>query len=252
MINLKRWFLKPAPIDGKNTIIGRHQILKIKPFICKQVQTLSNNIPPAKTSFDEYVSDPNNPVPYTNGVYASRNNEYLVEDQRFAAKRKDVLVFQTEVLREDLTVTGRLQANLFVSISGSDADLIVKLIDVLPDDEPNPSPNPRNFAMGGFFRMVRAEVFRGKFRESYENPKPFTPGKIERISFPLNEIAHTFKKGHRIMVQIQSSWFPIVDRNPQKFMSIPKASEKDFQKATIRIYHDAADSSNIVLPVINE
>jgi putative CocE/NonD family hydrolase len=174
----------------------------------------------------------------------------MVEDQRFAANRKDVLVFRTEVLSEDLTVTGRLQANLFVSITGSDADFIVKLIDVLPDEEPNPSPNPRNFSMGGFFRMVRAEVFRGKFRESYENPKPFTPGKIERISFPLNEIAHTFKKGHRIMVQIQSSWFPIVDRNPQKFMSIPKASEKDFQKATIRIYHDAADASNIVMPTI--
>ena len=221
-----------------------------QPLYLQAGSTLSNNIPSAKTSFDEYVSDPNNPVPYTNGVYASRNNEYLVEDQRFAALRKDVLIFQTDVLTKDLTVTGRIQANLFVSISGTDADFIVKLVDLLPENEPNPSPNPRNFVMGGFQRMVRAEVFRGKFRESYENPKPFTPGKIERISFSLNDVAHTFKKGDRIMVQIQSSWFPIVDRNPQKFMSIPKANAKDFQKATIRIYHDATNASNIVIPVI--
>jgi putative CocE/NonD family hydrolase len=174
----------------------------------------------------------------------------VVEDQRFAAKRPDVLVFVTDTLTEDVTVTGRLKANLFVSTTGSDADFIVKLIDVLPDNEPNPDPNPRNFQMAGFERMVRAEVFRGKFRNSFEKPQPFMPGKIEKISFDLNEIAHDFKKGHRIMVQVQSSWFPIVDRNPQKFLKIPDAKENDFRKATIRIYHDAVNASNIVLPVL--
>jgi hypothetical protein len=173
-----------------------------------------------------------------------------VEDQRFAEKSRGVVSFKSDVLKEDVTVTGRLKVNLFVSTTGTDADFIVKLIDVLPDNEPNPDPNPRNFKMGGFERMVRAEVFRGKFRNSYENPEPFTPGKIEKISFDLNEVAHTFKKGHRIMVQIQSSWFPIVDCNPQKFMKIPDAVRDDFQKSTIRIYHDETNPSNIVLPIL--
>jgi len=189
-------------------------------------------------------------VPYTNGYYTNRNNEYLAEDQRFAAQRPDVIFFQTDTLTEDITLTGRMRANLFVSTTGTDADFIVKLIDVLPDNEPNPVPNPKNILMGGYQRMVRAEVFRGKFRNSYEKPQPFTPGKIEKVSFDLNEVAHTFKKGHRIMVQVQSSWFPVIDRNPQKFIKIPLAKESDFQKATIRIYHDAANSSNIVLPVL--
>ncbi len=198
----------------------------------------------------QYISDPNKPIPYTNGIYSQRNNEYLVEDQRFAEKRSGVISFKSDVLTEDVIVTGRIKANLFVSTSGTDADFIVKLIDVLPDNEPDPDPNPRNFQMAGFERLVRAEVFRGKFRNSYENPEPFTPGKIESVSFDLNEVAHCFKKGHRIMVQVQSSWFPIVDRNPQKFVKIPEASENDFQAATIRIYFDATNSSNIVLPII--
>ena len=219
-------------------------------FYFRENDKLSTEKPIEKKSFNEYVSDPNKPVPYTNGVYARRNNEYLVEDQRFAEKYPEVVTFKSDVLTSDVNVTGRLRANLFVSTTGTDADFIVKLIDVLPDDEPNPDPNPRNFQMGGFERMVRAEVFRGKFRNSYEIPQPFTPGKIEEVSFDLNEIAHVFKKGHRIMVQVQSTWFPIIDRNPQKFMKIPEANENDFQKATIRIYHDALHPSNIVLPIL--
>ena len=183
-------------------------------------------------------------------MYGRRHNEYLVEDQRFAEKYPEVVTFTSDVLNHDVNITGRLRANLFVSTTGFDADFIVKLIDVLPDDEPNPDPNPRNFQMGGFERMVRAEVFRGKFRNSYEKPQPFIPGKIEKVSFDLNEVAHVFKKGHRIMVQVQSSWFPIVDRNPQKFMKIPEAHDSDFQKATIRIYHDVGHPSNIMLPII--
>ena len=140
--------------------------------------------------------------------------------------------------------------NLFVSTTGTDADFIVKLIDLLPDNETNPDPNPRSFQMAGFQRMVRAEVFRGKFRNNYESPEPFTPNRVEKIRFELNEVAHLFKKGHKIMVQVQSSWFPIVDLNPQKFVKIPEASESDFQKATIRIYHDAAHPSSVMLPIL--
>ena len=203
-----------------------------------------------KEAYSEYTSDPADPIPYTNGVFEGRNNEYLVEDQRFAAKRPDVLTFQSEILDKDVLVTGRITANLFVSSSGSDADFIVKLIDVLPDNEPNPSPNPRNFQMAGFQRLVRAEVFRGKFRKSYEFPEPFVANQADKLSFDLNEIAHLFRKGHRIMVQVQSSWFPIVDLNPQKFVKIPEAAESDFQKATIRLYHDAVHPSSISLPII--
>jgi putative CocE/NonD family hydrolase len=221
-----------------------------QPWYLQADSSLSTRAPTTKNSYDEYVSDPANPVPYTNGRFAGRNNEYLVEDQRFTAKHPDVVFFESDTLKEDVTVTGQILANLYVSLTGSDADFIVKVIDVLPDYESNPDPNPRNFMMAGFQRLVRAEVFRGKFRDSYEIPKPFTPGKIEKVSFALNEVAHTFRKGHRIMVQIQSSWFPIVDRNPQKFMSIPKADAKDFQKASIRIYHDGSHASNVILPVI--
>ncbi|MGC4036414.1 MAG: CocE/NonD family hydrolase [Chitinophagaceae bacterium] len=223
-----------------------------KVFYFRENQILSSKKPTATKGFDEYLSDPNKPVPYTDGIYGRRNNEYLAEDQRFASERPDVLFFQTDTLTEDMVVTGRLHINLFASTTGTDADFIVKLIDVLPDNEPNPSPNPKNLQMGGYQRMVRAEVFRGKFRNSYEKPQAFIPGKVEKISFDLNEVAHKFLKGHRIMVQVQSSWFPIVDRNPQKFMKIATAKESDYQKAAIRIYHDENNSSNIVLPIINE
>ncbi|MEP6616234.1 MAG: CocE/NonD family hydrolase [Ginsengibacter sp.] len=201
-------------------------------------------------SFNEYVSDPKKPVPYTNGIYRSRNNEYMVEDQRFAAIRPDVMVFQTDTLNNDLTLAGKISADLFVSISGSDADFIVKVIDVLPGNEITPKNFPRNSSMAGFERLVRAEVMRGKFRNSYEKPEPFAPNQVSEIKFDLNDVAHTFKKGHRIMVQVQSTWFPLVDINPQKFIRIPDANEDDFQKITVRLYHDAADASKIILPVL--
>jgi putative CocE/NonD family hydrolase len=200
-------------------------------------------------SFTEYVSDPSKPVPYTNGIYAERNNEYMIEDQRFAAIRPDVVVFESDTLSQDMTIAGPIVANLFVSISGTDADFIVKLIDVLPEYEKNIDSKP-GVMMAGMERLVRAEVMRGKFRNDLSEPKPFVPGKITDVTFTLNDALHTFKKGHRIMIQIQSSWFPLVDRNPQKFLRIPEARESDFQKATIRIYHDATNPSNIVLPVI--
>ena len=200
----------------------------------------------AGSGSDEYTSDPSKPVPYTGGIYARRNNDYMAEDQRFAATRPDVLVYESEVLNADMTIAGKIIADLQVSMTGSDADFIVKLIDVLPEDEPNFKNAPKGFQMAGYQRLVRAEVMRGKFRNSYEKPEAFAPGAQSEVKFDLNDVAHTFLKGHRIMVQVQSSWFPLVDRNPQKFMQIPNAKEEDFQKSTIRVYHN----SKIILPIL--
>lgn len=212
-------------------------------------QQLSTKKPTNLNSFKEYISDPANPVPYTNGIFGRRNNEYMAEDQRFVANRPDVVLFKTPALKEDITLTGRIIADLFVSTTTTDADFVVKLIDVLPENEPNISNAVKNIQMAGYQRLVRAEVMRGKFRNSYEVPEPFTPETITEVKFDLNDVAHTFKKGHKIMVQLQSSWFPLVDRNPQKFMRIPEATEKDFQKASIRIYHDTFHPSAIILPI---
>ncbi len=220
------------------------------PYYLNDNNKLSLQKTSSTKSYDEYISDPAKPVPYTNGTFGRRNNEYMAEDQRFAALRPDVVVFETEPLTEDITLAGRISADLFVSITGTDADFVVKLIDVLPDDETNIKNAPRGFQMAGMQRLVRAEVMRGKFRNDPAKPEPFVPNKISEVKFDLNDVAHHFKKGHRIMVQVQSSWFPLVDRNPQKFMHIPEATEKDFQKATIRIWHDAINASRIVLPVL--
>jgi uncharacterized protein len=199
----------------------------------------------AQEGFDEYVSDPAKPVPYTDGVFARRNNQYMIEDQRFAARRPDVLTYETDVLTEDVTLSGPMTAHFFASTTGTDADFIVKLIDILPEDAPNPSPNPKALTMAGYQRLVRAEVLRGKFRNSFEKPEPFVPNQITDVKVRMPDVLHTFKKGHKIMVQIQSSWFPLVDRNPQRFMNISEADEKDFQKATIRIYHSKQHDSHL-------
>lgn len=218
---------------------------------------LAFNKPAGSNSFDEYVSDPFKPVPYTDEVHFNRTREYMTDDQRFAARRPDVLVFQTDTLTEDITVTGNVAANIFTSISTTDADFVVKVIDVFPDnysfndvdiyDEKDPV---KLYPMGGYEMLVHGEIFRGRFRNSYEKPEAFTPNKIGKISFKLADIAHTFLKGHRIMIQIQSSWFPLVDRNPQQFVNIYEASEKDFQKADIKIYHSTEYPSNILLPIL--
>src|ERR1700722_18991293 len=175
---------------------------------------------------DEYVSDPAHPVPYIDGIHASRDNQYIVTDQRFAAERSDVLTYETAPLKDSMTVTGRLKADIFLSSTGTDADLIVKLIDVLPGSESGITAA----VPAGYQRLVRAEVFRCKFRNSYERPEPLVPGQSTEVAFNMNEIDHTFKKGHRIMVQVQSSWFPLVDINPQTFVNIPTAGEADFRK----------------------
>ncbi len=208
--------------------------------------------PATANNFTQYTSDPAKPVPYTEDIHIRRTREYMTDDQRFASRRPDVITFETDKLKEDVTLAGPLNAALFASLSTTDADFVVKLIDVFPDTfgYKGAAPTGTNYVMPGYQMLVRGEIMRGKFRNSFENPQPFTPGKIEPVNFYLPDVAHTFKKGHRIMVQIQSSWFPLADRNPQKFVNIYTANDSDFQKADIRIYHDAQHPSSIILPVL--
>ena len=210
-----------------------------------------------KKSFSEYISDPAHPVPYTEDVHQNRTTAYMDDDQRFASRRTDVLTFQTDILEEDLTLGGVLTADLFVDISTTDADFVVKLIDVFPDNFTYPGATPSqgragggSYPMGGYQMLVRGEIMRGKFRNSFEKPEPFKPTKVEEVKFNLPDVAHTFKKGHRLMIQVQSTWFPLADRNPQKFVNIYEADLSDFQKATIKIHHESSNASNLVLPVI--
>jgi uncharacterized protein len=202
-------------------------------------------------SFTDWVSDPMHPVPYTEDVHEDRTREYMTDDQRFAARRADVIVFQTDTLKEDLTITGPIDANLFFATTGTDADMVVKVIDVFPDDEPQWAG--AKVPMGGYQMLVRGEILRGRFRNSFEKPEAFVANKITEVKYQLPDVAHTFKKGHRLMVQIQSSWFPLVDRNPQKYVeSIYQAQDADFQKHTHRIYHDAKNSSFLKMMILKK
>jgi len=203
-----------------------------------------------KSAFDEYISDPAKPVPYRpRPIEAGMGNAWRtwqVEDQRFVDHRPDVLTWSTEPLTDDITVSGKILANLFASTTGTDSDWIVKLIDVYPE---NYEPEPE---MSGFQLMIAGDVFRGRYRSSFEKPEPIPANSVQKyqIGFPAND--HTFKKGHRIMVQIQSTWFPVIDRNPQKFVpNIFLAKETDFQKATQRVFRSGSSASNIALPVVN-
>jgi hypothetical protein len=213
----------------------------------------------AKEGYDEYISDPQKPVPYVSYITMGMQADYMTEDQRFAAQRPDVLVYETDPLRTDITAAGPVDVSLMVSTSGTDSDFVVKLIDVYPGDYPEyrprvpqssvpPSPQVANdVKMGGYQQLVRGEPFRGKFRKDFEKPVPFEPGRPDRIEFSMPDICHTFRKGHRIMVQIQSSWFPLTDRNPQKFLDIPAAGSSDFQKATQRVFHGGSGGSRVTL-----
>ncbi len=211
--------------------------------------------PTPQTGSDEYVSDPAKPVPYVGQVTMGILNSYMTEDQRFAAKRPDILVYKTEILDRDVTAFGPIAVDLKVSTTGTDADFVVKVIDVYPGDMPdyNNPPQPGRTSpassIGGYQQLIRGEPFRGKFRRSFETPVPFEPGRPDRITFKLPDVAHTFRQGHRIMVQVQSSWFPLTDRNPQKFMDIPKAQAADFVKATQRVFFGGKDGSKITLLV---
>lgn len=219
--------------------------------------------PPDGEPYDEYVSDPDKPVPFTEVIDIGMTREYMVSDQRFAGRRPDVLVFQTEVLKEDLTLAGPIQAELWVSTSGTASDWVVKVIDVFPPDFGDGEDEPRvpwrdrdrtavpEKKMGNYWMMVRSEVMRGRFRNSYEQPEPFEPDRPTKVFFELQDVLHTFQRGHRIMVQIQSTWFPLVDRNPQTWVpNIFKAKEEDFQKATQRVYHSPEHPTRLVVGVL--
>lgn len=199
----------------------------------------------------QYSSDPKKPVPFQEGVITDRTREYMVADQRFVANRPDVLLFETDVLNEDLTVVGPLVADLTVSMTGTDADFVVKLIDVYPDSTTTTSPRDEKIVMQNYQMLVRGEVLRGKFRESYSDPKAFVPNQKTSVKVQLPDVAHTFKKGHKLMIQIQHSWFPLVDRNPNQFMDIYKAEEKDFIKNEHSIYFSKESPSSIRFDVIN-
>jgi putative CocE/NonD family hydrolase len=209
---------------------------------------------------DEYVSDPAKPVPFVGYTALAVPQEYMDADQRFAATRTDVLVYQTEELQEDITIAGPVSPKLFVSTSGTDSDWVVKLIDVYPPYYPEPDAGkpevPRKdvglpiVKMAGFQQLVRGEPMRGKFRKSFERPEPFVPGKMEEVSFEMPDINHAFRRGHRIMVQVQSSWFPLTDLNPQTFVNIPDAKPSDFRAATERVYRSQSAPSGIGVLVV--
>jgi putative CocE/NonD family hydrolase len=213
---------------------------------------LSFEKPSRNEGSDAYISDPMKPVPYQEDVHLRRTTQYMTGDQRFAARRPDVLVYSTDILEEDVTITGSMFANLYVSTTGTDADFVVKLIDVFPDLMPGYPENDRDVPMGGYQKLVRGEVMRGRYRNSFEHPEPFTPGEPTLVKFELQDVAHTFKKGHRIMVQVQSSWFPLVDRNPQTFVDIYHCDEDDFQKATHQVFHNARHPSHLEVKVLNK
>ncbi len=207
----------------------------------------------SKTDFAQYVSDPHKPVPYTAHIMDSRTfyyHPYMNEDQRFAARRPDVLVFETNPLEKEVTLAGPMLADMFVSTTGTDADWVVKVIDVYPDSAANPVPNPTHVKMGGYQLLVRGDILRGKYRNNPEKPEPFVPGKVTEIKLTLQDILHTFKKGHHIMIQIQSSWFPFFDVNPQTFTNIYKAKPGDFKKATQRVWFSKKFPSKIVVGVL--
>ena len=209
--------------------------------------------PPGSSAgaYDEYVSDPANPVPFTSDIATGMTQEYMTDDQRFASRRPDVLVYQTEVLEEDITLVGPLLADLWVSTSGTGSDWIVKLIDVLPPDAPDRGNLPRGMHMGDYQMLVRSESMRGRFRNDPANPEPFIPHRPTKVVLPLQDVLHTFKRGHRIMIHIQSSWFPLVDRNPQTYVdNIFLAEEEDFIKATQRVYRSSQRPSQVRVGIL--
>jgi putative CocE/NonD family hydrolase len=200
--------------------------------------------PATAKTFDEYISDPAKPVPYTETITPQMTIQYMVDDQRFASRRTDVLAYQTTAMTEDLVLAGPIDVDLWVSTTGTDADFVVKLIDVFPDAT-DAAKQP------GYQMLIRSEVFRGRFRNSFEKPEPFVAGQPTRIRFELLDVMHRFTKGHQLMIQIQSTWFPLVDRNPQKFVpNIHFAKPEDFQKATHRIHRSAEHPTSVRLGIL--
>jgi putative CocE/NonD family hydrolase len=205
----------------------------------------------APAVFDEFHSDPKKPVPYTATITTGWHAAYMVEDQRFASRRPDVLVYRSAPLDEAVTVVGPLVAELWVSTTGGDADWVVKLVDEYPGRLPDYDPESADCDLGHSERLVRSEIFRGRYRAGYDRPTPFTPGEVARIEFPLQDVFHTFARGHRIQVQIQSSLFPFFDRNPQSWVpNIFEATRDDFIAARHRVYRSADSPSALRLRVL--
>ena len=220
---------------------------------------LSFDPPTELSSSDSYLSDPAHPVPFVGYTTNTVPQRYMVDDQRFAAARPDVLVYQTEPLEEDVTIAGPISPKLRIASTGSDSDFDVKLIDVYPEDYPNPDesgrPNKRvidtpPLFMGGYQQLLRGEPMRAKFRNSWEKPEALTPGKQTEVDFTMPDLFHTFRRGHRIMVQVQSSWFPLTDRNPQTFTDIPNAKPEDFVKATETVFHQMDAPSGVEVLIL--
>ena len=210
--------------------------------------------PPAKNGdqrpYDEYLSNPDKPVPYIGGIVSGMQAEYMIADQRFASRRPDVLLYQTGELQQDLTIVGPVEVDLVVSTSGTDSDWVVKLIDVYPDDYPDPKPNPKAVRMGGYQQLVRGDVIRGKLRNSLEKPEPFQPNRPTRVRFTMPDTYHCFRSGHRIMIHVQSSWFPLVDRNPQTYCDIFQAKRADYQSAVQRVFRGPQTASRLGVLVL--
>jgi putative CocE/NonD family hydrolase len=209
--------------------------------------------------YDEYWSNPHRPVPTMEGTALGMPREYMVADQRYAARRPDVLVYQTEILESDLSVSGPIEVELHVSTSGTDSDWIVKVIDVYPDDLSLPEPGQGGGGggaggggpvMGGYQQLVRGDVYRGKYRNSFERPEPFVPDQPTIVKFTMPDICHVFRPGHRLMVQIQSSWFPLIDRNPQTFVDIYSAGPEAFVTARQRVYREPGRATRVRMPVL--
>ncbi|MGD0938215.1 MAG: CocE/NonD family hydrolase [Terracidiphilus sp.] len=223
---------------------------------------LSFDPPTEEQGVDEYLSDPNHPVPFVGYTTDTVPQRYMVDDQRFASYRPDVLVYETEPLKEDVTIAGPISPRLKIASSGTDSDFDVKLIDVYPENYPDPEDTSHGnkrildappIHMGGYQQLLRGEPFRAKFRNSWEKPEPLTPGKEADINFTMPDLFHTFRRGHRIMVQVESSWFPLTDRNPQTFTDIPNARPEEFQKATEQVFRQKSAASGVevlVMPFI--
>jgi uncharacterized protein len=207
---------------------------------------------PGESAFTEYLSDPNKPVPHTQEISMPFTpRAYMTEDQRFAARRPDVLTFETELIEDDMTLAGDIDVTLFVSTTGTDGDWIVKLIDVYPNNEPNHETTPRHVRLGGYQQMVRSEVVRARFREGHDKSIPMKANEVTELKLPLQDVFHTFQPGHRMMIQVQSTWFPLVDRNPQQFVpNIYEAKTEDFIKATQRVYHSPDHATRIEVKLL--
>lgn len=207
--------------------------------------------PSAKGGHDEYISDPNKPIPFTTTVTTRWGREFMAEDQRFAARRPDVLTYTTDVLEEDLTLAGPIEAELWVSTDQGDADFMVKIIDVYPPDEPARKVDGKTIPMSDAQIMVRYEMFRGRFRESFEHPKPFKANQPTKVKIEVQDVMHTFQRGHRLMIQVQSSYFPFFDRNPQKWVdNIFEAKEEDFVKANHKLYRNKNHQTKFKVSVL--